>query len=70
MTRRSQLVPSRVRSSSVRRGAGGRSPDGAAWSAALLPALAGRRRLAARLVTPSLPWPEPPPGLEWLFESP
>jgi len=70
MTRRSQFAPSRVRSSSVRRGAGGRSPDGAARSAALLPALAGLRRPAARLGTPLLPWPGPQLGPELLFESP
>jgi len=70
MTWRSRLAPPRLRSSSVRRGAGARSQSDPALSVALLPPLPGPRHPAARLVTPPLPLQEPQPGPELLVESP
>jgi len=70
MTRRSQWASPRVRSSSVRRGAGAHAQSDPARSAALLPALAGPRHLAECLVTPRWPWPRPQRAPELLVESP
>ena len=70
MTRRSQFAPSRVRSSSVRRGAGARVPRDPTRSMALLPTLPGSRHPAECLVTPPWPLPRPQRVLEVRVASP